>query len=165
MARMLLQLKDSTIGKELMMDIHIEHVIEKKSAEEALKNRLRLKASVDVVHWLTFQACAFRGRDETSNSKNRGNFIELLKLLASYNDEVSNVVLENAPYNSKFTSGDIQKEILSIVANKVRKHIRNEVGNSYFCVMVDEARDESKREQMGIVLKFVDKDLLIKMVF
>ncbi|XP_071688547.1 uncharacterized protein [Rutidosis leptorrhynchoides] len=146
----------------LNQDRHIENVIEKKSAEEVLKNRLRLKTSVDIVRWLTFQACAFRGRDETSNSKNRGNFIELLKLLASYNDEVSKVVLENAPFNSKFTSGDIQKEILSIIANKVSKHIRSEVGNSYFCVMVDEARDESKREQMAIVIRFVDKDGIIR---
>ncbi|XP_071688834.1 uncharacterized protein [Rutidosis leptorrhynchoides] len=155
MVRMLLQLKDSTIEKKLMMETI-------KNVEEVLKNRIRLKASVDVVRWLTFQACAFRGHDETVNSNNRENFIELLKLLASYNDEVSKVVLENAPYNSKFTSSDIQKEILSIIVNKVQKHIWNEVGNSYFCVMVDEARDEGKREQMAIVLRFVNKDGIIR---
>ncbi|XP_071714266.1 uncharacterized protein [Rutidosis leptorrhynchoides] len=141
---------------------HIENVIEKRNAEDVLKNCIRLKASVDVIRWLTFQACAFRGNDETVDSKNRGNFIELLKLLASHNDEVANVVLHNAPFNSKFTSGDIQKEILSIIASKVRKHIRNEVGDSYFCVMVDEARDEAKREQMAIVIRFVDKDGIIR---
>ncbi|XP_071737172.1 uncharacterized protein [Rutidosis leptorrhynchoides] len=86
----------------------------------------------------------------------------MLKLLASYNDELAKVVLGNAPYNSQCTSGLIQKEILSIIANNVRKHIRNEVGDSYFCVMIDEARDESKQEQMAIVLRFVDKDGLIR---
>nr|GEW48941.1 hypothetical protein [Tanacetum cinerariifolium] len=86
----------------------------------------------------------------------------MLKLLASYNVELAKVVLENAPFNSKYNSGDIQKEILSIIANKVRKHIRSEVGNSYFCVMVDEARDESKKEQMAIVLRFVDNDGVIR---
>ncbi|XP_071700193.1 uncharacterized protein [Rutidosis leptorrhynchoides] len=85
----------------------------------------------------------------------------MFKLIASYDDELDKVVLGNAPYNSKFTSGFIQKEILSILANNVRKHIRNEVGDSYFCVMVDEAHDESKQEQMAIVLRFVDKDGLI----
>ncbi|XP_052620868.1 uncharacterized protein LOC111892149 [Lactuca sativa] len=115
-----------------------------------------------IVRWLTFQACALRGHDESPNSKNRGNFLQLLKLLASYNDEVANVILENAPYNSKYTSGDIQKEILSIIANKVRKHIRSEVGDSYFCVMVDESRDESKKEQMAIVLRFVDAEGIIR---
>ncbi|XP_076912630.1 uncharacterized protein LOC143571001 [Bidens hawaiensis] len=141
---------------------HIGNIIEKQSEEELLKNRIRLKASVDTVRWLTFQACGFRGHDETLNSKNKGNFLELLKLLASYNDEVAKVILENAPYNSKYTSGKIQKEILSIIANKVRKHIRSEVGDSYFCVMVDESRDESKEEQMAVVLRFVDVEGIIR---
>nr|GEW16674.1 hypothetical protein [Tanacetum cinerariifolium] len=71
-------------------------------------------------------------------------------------------VLENASYNAKYTSGLIQKEILSIIAYNVRKHIQREVGDSYFCVMVDEARDESKEEQMAIVLRFVNKDRFIR---
>ncbi|XP_023735201.2 uncharacterized protein LOC111883070 [Lactuca sativa] len=141
---------------------HIENIIVKQNEAQILKNRLRLKVSIDTVRWLTFQACALRGHDETLDSKNHGNFLQLLKLLASYNDEVANVILEKAPYNSKYTSADIQKEILSIIANKVRKHIRSEVGDSYFCVMVDESRDESKKEQMAIVLRFVDVEGIIR---
>ena len=56
-----------------------------------------LKASVDAVRWLTFQACAFRGHDERVISKNRGNFLEMIKLLASYNKQIDEVVLENVP--------------------------------------------------------------------
>ncbi|XP_071728960.1 uncharacterized protein [Rutidosis leptorrhynchoides] len=141
---------------------HIDSIIEKQSKEKVLQNRSRLKATVDIVRWLTFQACAFRGHDETRNSKNRGNFLELLELLASYNDELVNVVLENAPYNSQYIAASIQKEILGIIANKGRKHIRSEVGDSYFCVMVDESRDKSKKEQMAIVLRFVDNDGVIR---
>jgi hypothetical protein len=65
---------------------------------------------------LTFQGCPFRGHDESLGSLNRGNFLEMLKLLASYNKEVNEVVLENAPKNAKYTSPDVQKEILSILA-------------------------------------------------
>ena len=32
------------------------------------------------------------------------------------------------------------------------------LGFLFFFLIVDEARDESKREQMAIVLRFVDKD-------
>ncbi|XP_071709039.1 uncharacterized protein [Rutidosis leptorrhynchoides] len=145
------QHKDAVVFCENLLNqkAHIENVIEKRNAEDLLKNRIRLKASVNVIRWLTFQACAFRGNDETVDSKNRDNFIELLKLLASYNDEVAKAVLKNTPFNSRYTSGEIQKELLSIIASKVRKHIRNEMGDSYFCVMVDKARDEAKREQNG----------------
>jgi hypothetical protein len=47
-----------------------------------------------VIRWLTFQICAFKGHGETSESKNQGNFLELVKLLALYNVEVTKVVLE-----------------------------------------------------------------------
>ncbi|KAK9075585.1 hypothetical protein SSX86_003911 [Deinandra increscens subsp. villosa] len=146
----------------LNQDAHIENILVKQNEEQKKKNRLRLKASVDVVRWLTLQACALRGHDESTSSKNRGNFLELLELLGSYNDELSKVILGNAPYNSKYTSSDIQKEILSIIAIKVRKYIRSEVGESYFCVMVDESRDEAKNEQTTIVLRFVDAEGMIQ---
>ncbi|XP_042939573.1 zinc finger MYM-type protein 1-like [Carya illinoinensis] len=111
-------------------------------------NRLQLKTLIESVRWLTFQACAFRGYDESSDSKNQVNFIKLIKLLTSYNDQVNGVVIENAPQNAKYTSPKIQKEILHIFANKVRNVIREEIRDAKFCILVDKARDESKREQM-----------------
>jgi hypothetical protein len=83
-------------------------------------------------------------------------------LIAAYNDKVSSVVLENAPKNAKYTSPQIQKEILKIIASKVRRAIRKEIGDGKFCLLIDEAWDESKREQMAIVLRFVDKDGFIR---
>ncbi|KAH9763600.1 TTF-type domain-containing protein [Citrus sinensis] len=75
------------------------------------------------------QACAFRGHDESVNSKNRGNFIELIKHSAECSKEIAQVVLENAPSYAKYTSSDIQKELLNILANKVRNKIRKELGD------------------------------------
>jgi hypothetical protein len=34
------------------------------------------------------QACPFRGNDESDDSKNQGNFKEILKLVGSYNKEL-----------------------------------------------------------------------------
>lgn len=39
----------------------------------------------------------------------------------------------------------------------MKKHIRVEIGDSKFCISVDEAHDESKKEQMYLILRFVDK--------
>ncbi|ESR45145.1 hypothetical protein CICLE_v10003881mg [Citrus x clementina] len=43
--------------------------------------------------------------------------------------EITQVVLENAPSYAKYTSSDIQKELLNILANKVRNKIRKELGD------------------------------------
>ena len=137
---------------------HIENIVEVITEREKERNRLRLKTSIAAVKWLTFQSCAFRGHDETPQSKNRGNFIEMIKLLAEFNSEIASVVLENAPKVCKYTSPDIQKEILGILAMKVRKHIRDEIGNSKFSILVDETCDVAKREQMAVAFRFVDKD-------
>lgn len=98
---------------------HIDKLVEKQVSQEMENNRLRLKTSIDSVRWLTFQACAFRGHDENSDSNNQSNFIELIKVLASYNNQVNGVVIENAPQNAKYASTKIRKEILHIFVNEV----------------------------------------------
>ena len=141
---------------------HIDKVINRQTSKQVANNRLRLKASIDSIRWLTFQGCSFRGNDESLESKNRGNFIELLNVLATYNNDVGKVVLENAPKNAKYTSPKIQKELLQILSNKVRMHIREKIGDAKFCILVDEARDVAKKEQMALVLRFVDKEGFIR---
>ncbi|TYI46098.1 hypothetical protein E1A91_D13G082700v1 [Gossypium mustelinum] len=125
-------------------------------AYQIATNCLRLKSNIDVVRWLSFQGCAFRGHDESSGLKNRGNFLELLSLLVSYDEKVEDV-LESAPQNASYTSSTIQKEIWQIYANRVRNVNREEIGDRKFSIIVDEVRDESKKEQMAIILRFVDK--------
>ncbi|KAH9801146.1 TTF-type domain-containing protein [Citrus sinensis] len=144
---------------------HIDRLINAQTSQQLLENRLRLKTSIIAVKWLAKQACAFRGHDESVNSRNRGNFIELIKHSAECSKEIAQVVLENAPSYTKYTSSDIQKELLNILANKVRNKIRRELGDGKFCILVDEALDESDKEQMAIILRYVDCDGYIRECF
>ncbi|XP_030968516.1 uncharacterized protein LOC115989013 [Quercus lobata] len=61
-----------------------------------------------------------------------------------------------APKNVTYTSLQIQKEILHVISTKVKKVIREEIGDAKFCILVDKARDESMKEQMAVVLRYVD---------
>ena len=85
----------------------------------------------------------------------------MIKFLAGFNEDINKVVLTNAIGNSKFTSPTIQKEILKILANKIKKKIREEVGDAKYCILVDEALDESNQELMAIILRFVDYNRFI----
>jgi len=90
----------------------------------------------------------------------------MMELLASYNEQVGALVLGNAPQNAKYTSHQIQKEILHVFARNVKSSIRHEIGDARFCLIVDEARDESRdesrREQMTLVIRFVDRSGFIR---
>ena len=115
---------------------HISHVMKKQTPLQVANNQLILNTSTNIVRWLTFQACSLKDHNERSNSTNRGNFLELIKLLAFYNEHVSSVVLVNTLQNASYTSNSIQKEILQILANKIRSAICEEIGESNFALLL-----------------------------
>ena len=59
----------------------------------------RLSYSIQYAKYLLRQGLASRGHDESESSLNKGNFLELLNMLAKNFEEVANVVLKNAPKN------------------------------------------------------------------
>ena len=63
------------------------------------------------------------------------------------------------------TDHKIQKEILHVFSNKVKKVIHEEMDNVKFCLIVDEACDDSMKEQMAIVIRFVHKDGFVQELF
>ncbi|KAK4594273.1 hypothetical protein RGQ29_018096 [Quercus rubra] len=69
---------------------------------------------------------------------------------------------EKAPKNAAYTSPRIQKEILHVFSVKVKKTIRKEIGDAKFCIMVDEDCDESMKEQMVVVFRYIDAEGFVK---
>lgn len=136
---------------------HIEVSLTKVSKQSKVDYRCRLNASVVCLRYLIMQGLAFRGNDESEESLNQGNFIELLKVLASSNEEISKVVLKNAPDNLKLTSPDIQRDIINAAAVETTNVIVDDIGNAFFSILVDECRDISVKEQMGVVVHYVNK--------
>ncbi|KAF3447318.1 hypothetical protein FNV43_RR12504 [Rhamnella rubrinervis] len=130
----------------------IDTVMNAQFSQQITQNRLRLNPTIESIRLLTSQGLAFRVNDESHDSSNQENFIELIKAFGRCNIEINNVVLDNALGNVKYIASSIQKEILHIFANKVRKLIREEVGNNKYCILVDEAN----KEQMTIILRYVD---------
>jgi hypothetical protein len=80
---------------------------------------IRLSTSINVVRYLLHQGLAFRGHDESKESGNRGNFLELVKLLAEQNEKIKKVVLRNAPENHQMVAPEIQKDIANCFAEVI----------------------------------------------
>jgi hypothetical protein len=80
-----------------------------------------------------------------------------LRFLAKHNEKIDKVVLENAPKNYQMTALDIQKEIAHATANETIDIILKDLGDLPFAILVDESCDISVKEQLTIVLLYVDK--------
>ena len=115
-----------------------------------------MNASIDCVRFLLRQGFAFCGDDESDNSRNQGNFLELLKFLPQHNDDINSVTLQNAPENLKLTAPSIQKDIVNAIVVETIHIIVKDIGDAFFSILVDESCDISIREQMAIVLHYVN---------
>jgi len=69
------------------IDVEIVHSANQKIAD----NREILKVVIDVlVYYIAGQNIPLRGHDESCSSMNKGNFLELLQLLAKYHPILQN---------------------------------------------------------------------------
>jgi hypothetical protein len=141
------------VNPEATIDYHID----KWSKEDLRLYKIRLTYSLRCLKFLLRQGLAFRGHDESEESNNRGNFLELLKFLASNSEEVKKYVLENAPGNRTLTSPKIQKQIIHCCAIETRKKIIEELGEEPYAILANESSDISHKEQLALCLSYVDK--------
>ncbi|XP_021826322.1 zinc finger MYM-type protein 1-like [Prunus avium] len=135
---------------------HIEMAVNKHSEQARMAYRTCLIASIKCTKFLLRQGLAFRGHDESATSSNRGNYLELLQFLADNDEKVRAVVFENAPGNLKLVAPTIQKDLVNSCALETLVAIMSDLNDRFFSIMVDEARDISVKEQMAMVLRYVN---------
>ncbi|KAK9079744.1 hypothetical protein SSX86_001417 [Deinandra increscens subsp. villosa] len=123
-------------------------------------NRIRLNATINACRFCLKNALPFRGHDESKTSICKGNFLELMDLILSHDKELSE--LPKAAGNNQYLSPTIQKDIANCFEEEVLNSIFKEVGDDVFSLLVDESSDVSKKEQMAIVLRYVDTHGLVK---
>ncbi|XP_052627238.1 uncharacterized protein LOC111897183 [Lactuca sativa] len=132
----------------------INVVLRRQTKAEDNKYKAQLRVSIIVVRLLLKTGLPFRGHDESVNSENRGFYIEVLKAIRETSEEIFNNTLENAPKNNQLISPKIQKELVQCFAQEVLLSIHEEIGQDV--LRIDESSDVSKKEQMAIVLRYVD---------
>ena len=127
-------------------------------AEQIRKNRHYIKSIAEILLLCSKQEISFRGHDERESSLNKGNFLEILDLVAKH-DPIVKERLSHGPRNAKYTSHMIQNNIIAVMATLLRKRICSSVQKAeFFSLMVDETKDLSKQEQVSFVVRYVDGD-------
>ena len=94
---------------------------------------------------------------ESSATTSHGNFWALLEFRVAAGDSVLRDHLAKAPRNAMYTSPDIQNQITDILGDHVRQKILHKVRQAQlFTVIADEVTDCSNKEQLSVVLRYVD---------
>ena len=119
-------------------------------------NQHYIKTIAEILLFCSRQEIGIRGHREDKSSRNRGNFLELLDLVAKH-DTIIQQKITNTPQNATYTSPQIQNDLLHIMAGIVQRKISTDVRKAgIYSILADETKDCSKKEQLSIVLRYVD---------
>ena len=126
-------------------------------------NRAKIKSIVKTVVLCGQQNLALTGhRDDAKHYddplNNPGNFQVLLNFRIDSGDKVLENHFKTCPKNATYRSKTIQNKLLGCCGEQIIEHIINEVKEAkFFSVLADEVSDVSSKEQMSMVLRYVDK--------
>ena len=59
--------------------------------------------------------------------------------------------------NDKYTSHDIQNELVSVMADIVSRQVVTSLDNSFFSILCDECTDVGNKEQLTLCVGWIDK--------
>ncbi|XP_070002704.1 uncharacterized protein [Nicotiana sylvestris] len=133
----------------------IQSSFDKQSEKVKSDYRMRLNASIDVARFLLISGFPFRGHDESEESEYKGGFPKLLEWHGDRRPDVGRVILRHALQNDMMIC--IQKEIVEACAKETTKAIIEDLDDYYFAILVDESKDDSHKEQMVLILRYVNK--------
>ena len=102
------------------------------------------------------QYLAQQGQAMQGDTDDESNFIQLLKLRQK-DQPLLLKWLERK--EDRYTSHDIQNEIIAIMANHIICDLVSEIRGGFFSVICDEYTDISNKEQLTTCIQWVDKEL------
>ena len=137
----------------------VGEMLSSKLAKERLQGRNCLLHLLSNARFLSRQGLAFRGDVEESDS----NFMRLIYLRSEDNPRLVDWVHQKT---DKYTSHDMQNEMVKVMALRILREIAaNLQSSSFFTVMVDETTDVSNVEQVVVCLGWVNEGFEIRVEF
>ncbi len=127
------------------------------SYKAAVRKNCHLIRTLGQVNLVTCtQKLAQQGYRENEGAVNPGNVIKILELVASHDGTIKR--LDSGPKNAKYTSPEIQNEmILTCSFAEIIQEV-NEAG--VFSILVDESKGVSKMEKTSFVIRyFYDEEI------
>ncbi|CAB4029058.1 52 kDa repressor of the inhibitor of the kinase-like, partial [Paramuricea clavata] len=153
----------------------IEVILDTNLKKEIEENRKKLASIVDSVIFCGHLGLPLRGhRDDSKyhpevgnySTGGVGNFVESLNFRVRAGDKVLEDHLKNCGKNKSYISKTSQNKIIKCCGQVISEQIIQDIkASKFYSIIADEAADSSHKEQMSLVLRFVDIDINIREEF
>ena len=148
--------------------VPIDQQINNLLQQQINRNREILKSLFETIIFCGKNNIALRGTrdDDPRNPSLSGNFQALLEFRIDSGDQTLKHHLETAPRNATYVSKTIQNEMITSVGAIIVNNLSQEIRDSkYFCIMSDEAADISNKENLSVVIRFLDSTKKVREEF
>lgn len=148
--------------------VPIDQQINNLLQQQIKRNREILKSLFKTIIFCGKNNIALRGPrdDDPQNTSLSGNFQALLEFRIDSGDQTLQHHLETAPRNATYISKTIQNEMITTVGAIIVNNLSQEIRDSkYFSIMSDEAADISNKENLSVVIRFLDSSKTVREEF
>ncbi|CAB4010742.1 Zinc finger MYM-type 1 [Paramuricea clavata] len=115
-----------------------------------------LFAVFNVSRYLCANSLPFRGTNESDIDAADGLFLRAFSQLLFPLEEKWKKIQKNIPKNAKYTSPDIQNEVIEVLASLVKNKIAEDVRRAeLFTIMADGTTDKNRKEIQGLVCRYL----------
>ena len=137
--------------------------INNAAKELVATNRKKLQSIIETIILCGRQNIPLRGHRDAGTDLERacgghGNFWALLQFRISSGDTLLREHLATAPRNAIYISPDIQNQVIQVLGDHILHKILISVKEAkYFSMIADEVTDSSNKEQLAVVLRYVNR--------
>lgn len=127
-------------------------------------NKEIIRHLIDITLFLGRHCLSFCGHKENKNEDIRGNFKDLAALLSKYSPALASPITEVEIKGRKthnFLSWQRQNQLIQAISTNIRSSIQQELlSATYFSVTLDTTFDISRKEQLSIVFRYINKGII-----
>lgn len=135
--------------------------LEEKKKFDVQNNRLVVKQLIDITLFVGKHGLAFRGHKEKWTDSVRGNFKDLVVLLAEYSPVLSSYITllkDKGKSITSLISWQRQNQLIDAISNSINNSISQEVEAAcIFSISVETTFDISRQEQVSFIVRYVDE--------
>jgi galactitol-specific phosphotransferase system IIB component len=121
-----------------------------------------VQSIIEIIQLLAVNELPLRGTWDSERNEEGGLFSVLFNHWLKKDSQLAKVAM-SVPQNAKYTSPQIQNEVIQIMWEVTLEKILEEAKNSqFFSVMADETRDKQGMEDLSVAIRYLNSDFEVR---